>query len=122
MRRVYTIYQPRSDDAGAGHTVAAPTAWPCVGTLLWDTEAQGFDFAGWGSRIPHGYDMLKRLEEQPEAIDEPVQVWDDEVWVAVDIGPIKDHEGLREVLARVRAANPPHEWSHDRSAMGSPLA
>jgi hypothetical protein len=90
--------------------------------LLWDTEAQGFDFAGCGGRSPHGYDMLKRLEEQPEAIDEPVQVWDDEVWVAVDIGPIKDHEGLREVLARVRAANPPHEWSHDSSAMGSPLA
>ena len=66
--------------------------------------------------------MLKRLEEQPEAINEPVQVWDDEVWVAVDIGPIEDHEGLREILARVRAANPPHEWPYNSSATGSPLA
>jgi hypothetical protein len=116
MRRVYTIYQPRLDDAGASHTGAAPTAWPCVGIgmLLWDTEAQGLDFAGWGGRTPHGYDMFKRLEEQPDAIDEPVGVWDDEVWVAVDIGPIKDHEGLREIVARVRAANPPHEWPHDK--------
>jgi hypothetical protein len=122
MRRVYTIYQPRSDGAGAGHTAAPPTAWPWVGTLLCDTEAQGFDFAGWGSRTPHGYDMLKRLEEQPETINEPVQVWDDEVWVAVDIGPIKDHEGLREILAHVRAVNPPHEWLHDSSATGNSLA
>jgi hypothetical protein len=61
----------------------------------------------------------KRLEEQPDAITEPVQVWDDEVWVAVDLGLIKDHEGLRAILARGRAANPPHAWSHDSRASGS---
>jgi hypothetical protein len=122
MRRVYTIYQPRSDDAGVDHTAAVPRAWPLVGTLLLDTEAQGFDCAGGGGRTPHGFDMLKRLEEQPDLINEPVQVWDDEVWVAVDIGPIEDHEGFREILARVRAANPPHEGPHDSGATGSPLA
>jgi hypothetical protein len=81
MRRVYTIYQPRSDDAGADRTASAPAAWPCVGMLLWDTKAQGSDFAGLGcgSRTPHGYDRLKRLKERPEAINEPIQVWDDEV-------------------------------------------
>ena len=119
MRRVYTIYKPRSDDAGADHTAAAPRAWPFVGTLVWDTQTQGFMCAG---STAHGYDMFKRLKEQPDAINEAVQVWGDEVWVAVDIGPIKDHEGLREILARVVAADPPHEWPHDSSATSRSLA
>ena len=119
MRRVYTIHRPRSADAGTGHIAAAPTAWPCVGTLLWDTQTQGFWCAG---TTEHDYDMFKRLEQQPDAINEPVQVWDDEVWVAVDIGPVRDDEGMPEILARVAAANPPHEWPRDSSATSSPLA
>jgi hypothetical protein len=71
---------------------------------LWDTQTQGFWCAG---PTEHGYDMFKHLEQQPDAINEPVQVWDDEVWVAVDIGPVGDDEGMREVLARAVAANPP---------------
>ena len=119
MRRIYTIYKPRSDDAGTDHTAAAPRAWPCVGTLVWDTQTQGFVCAG---STAHGYDLFKRLEEQPDAINEPVQAWDDEVWVAVDLGLVRDDEGLREILARVDAANPPHEWPHDCSATDNPLA
>jgi hypothetical protein len=69
-----------------------------------------------------GSGVGKWLEVQRDAITEPVQVWDDEVWVAVDLRPIKDHEGLRAILARVRAANPPHAWSHDSSATDSHVA
>jgi hypothetical protein len=40
----------------------------------------------------------------------------------VDIGPVRDDEGMPGILARVAAANPPHEWPHDSSATGSPRA
>jgi hypothetical protein len=68
MRRVYTIYEPRSDDAGADHTAAAPRSRSGMTTFGWPwtlapsetTKACGRVWRVWVLRTGHtsGHTMV----------------------------------------------------------------
>lgn len=105
MRRAYVLYHPKQPEDSQ---VSMAELWPCDGTLLFDTAGPGFASAG---RALHGYDVTKAVMDDGPAALEHLYTWDDEVWLAVDIGEIGPDDGLREVIDRVRAAGVPHEWS-----------
>jgi hypothetical protein len=101
MRRVYCLYHAQANEDGEPN---ATVPWLCDATLLLDTTGISMQCAG---EMHHGYDVAQLVQQRGEDALEPVFVWDDEAWVAVEIGDIGRHEGLREVMERVRAAPPP---------------
>lgn len=84
------------------------TRWPCVATLIWNSEGPGFACAG---GTLHGYDAVKKAQESgTDGMLESVLVWDDEVWAAVEIGAVEAGEGLLQIMERVEAVQPPRFW------------
>jgi hypothetical protein len=110
VRRAYAVYQPHQATALDGAAAQSPHDWLWTAIMVWDTESMEFTCAGRGERHPHMYEMSQRATEQPTVIDEPMQTWDDEVWLAVDIGKIGAADPFTEIMERVRQATPPPTW------------
>jgi len=94
MRRVYLVYQL---DRSQQIDIAAGAA-----TALLDTADLSYQAAGRGKSPRRYYDAFLRMQESGDAALEDKLTWDDEVWVAVDIGSI----AAGDIFNRVCALNP----------------
>ena len=98
MRRVYLVHQlDRSHqiDTAAG-----------AATALLDTADLSYQAAGRGESPRRYYDAFLRMQESSDAALEDKLTWDDEVWVAVDIGSIAAGDSFGDIFNRVCALNP----------------
>ncbi len=107
MRQVYLIYRPELTEF-VSPDVDLTTHWPCVATLVWETARPGYTCAG---GVLHSYDACRRsLERGPHRMLDPVLEWDNEVWIAVNVGDVGMDENLRQIMQRVEAVQPPTLW------------
>ena len=99
MRRAYLVYQAAQWDCAA--------SWVFIAIALLDTADLSYQAVGMGGSPQHHYDAFLRMKERGDAGLEGKLTWDDEVWTAVDIGPIGAEESSRDIVDRVRALRPP---------------
>ncbi len=105
MRRVYLVYQPVQGDRTTSAGSQAP--WAFVAIALLDTADLSYQATGMGGSPRHHYDAFLRMKERGDAALEDTLTWDDEVWTAVDIGPITAEDSSRDIVDRVRDLRPP---------------
>jgi hypothetical protein len=104
MRRVYYLYHRQQAEDGQTD-LASP--WLCDGTLVIDTTALELSSAG---PVLHSYEVMQAVRQRGEDALERVLIWDDEVWLAVEIGDVGADEGIREIMERANATAPPPAW------------
>ncbi len=102
MRRVYLVY--RASQRRHADPTSGDASWGCVATAMLDSAALSYDSAG---ETHHHYDAFLRMQERGDAALEDRLSWDDEVWMAVDIGSIAPDDSFRDVFDRVQALRPP---------------
>jgi len=120
MRRAYLLYHPREDAEGHSGIQRVGRMWSNA-TLVFDSVTAGYTCAGLVNHS-HAYEIARAVQQQKheDTALAPILEWDDEVWVAQDIGDIQpeksfDKVSVPEVMERIQALHPSPMWPPDTS-------